>query len=353
MAPGHPSCGMSMVGETALLAGGYVVVDSSAATKARPSPARSCNSLDAPNRVTRRDAGRYTVRMEKLGVNGGTVEVTAVSDAARICGTDGWGMADNGIDLDVQVVCADEQGTSRDTGFAVRFLNARAGTGALAYLRYDAGSRSPVMPDANYSFNSFGSPITVEREGTGEYEVFIQDIQESVNRGVPGVVKVTALGSVPRVCNPNMWNSWTNPKTGNRFLLAKVHCFDATGVRVDAGFTLTYTVELASRPDLQMPGAQLWANDEHAQRYTPMLSYQYNSTKHDSMIRRNGPGGYAVEIAGFDEDRGQTQVSGYGGSAYCTVAHSTGQPGNSTTVGVRCWQSGRPVDSKFVLLHQP
>ncbi|WP_143162950.1 hypothetical protein [Couchioplanes caeruleus] len=353
MASRRPVCGMSMTGEPDLLVSGYVVIDSPGATKPRPSVSRACNSRDADNRVTRRGPGRYDVRLEKLGVNGGTVEVTAVSDAARVCGTDGWGMAGNGKDLDARVVCSDERGTPRDSGFTLRFLQARAGTGALAYLRYDAGSVSPFIPDPNYSFNSFNSAISVEREAAGEYEVFLQDIQQSVDNGAPGVMKVTSLGPVPRVCNPKMWNSWKNKDTGNRFLLAKVHCSDAAGVGVDTGFTVTYTVELASRPDLRMPGAQLWANDEHAQRYTPMMSYQCNSTGHDIMIQRQGPGDYAVELAGFDAGQGQAQISGYGGSAYCAIAHSTKRLGDSTTVGVRCWKGGQPADAKFVLLHQP
>ncbi|GGQ67886.1 hypothetical protein [Couchioplanes azureus] len=353
MAARRPVCGMSTTAEPDLLVGGYVVIDTPEAAKTRPSVARACNSRDADNRVTRRGPGRYDVRLENLGVDGGTVEVTAVSDGARVCGTDGWGMAENGKDLDARVVCSDQRGTPRDSGFTLRFLQARAGTGALAYLRYDAGSASPFVPDPNYSFNSFSSSVSVEREAVGEYEIFLEDIQQSVDNGAPGVVKVTSLGPVPRVCNPRMWNSWRNKETGKRFLMAKVHCTDAAGVAVDTGFTATYTVELASRPDLRVPGAQLWADDEHAPRYTPMMSYQYNSTGHDIMVQRTGPGSYRVELAGFSASRGQAQVSGYGGSAYCAVAHSVEQLGDSTTVGVRCWRNGRPADARFVLLHQP
>ncbi|RSM60123.1 hypothetical protein DMB66_25550 [Actinoplanes sp. ATCC 53533] len=345
---GGPACGMSVgAAQPGLLVSGYVLVDADEAGGRRPDLAGTCNSREAANSVRRTEAGRYDVRLEKLGVDGGTVEITAVGATPRVCGTAGWGMAEKSTDLTVRVVCSDASGTMRDSGFALRFLQAAAGTGALAYVRYEAGKT-----ERNYAFNSFSTPVTVERPATGNYEVFVQDIQRSAELDAPGIVKVTSLGPVPRICNPMAWEPWQNPTTKKRFLLTEVRCHDTEGRPVDSGFVLTYAVKLASRPDLMVSGAQLWAEKAVAARYTPRLDYQYNSTGGNSMIQRRGPGDYAVELSGFTGDDGQIQVSAYATATYCTTAPAAAGRDDTTTVRVRCWYRGRPADARFSLLYQ-
>jgi len=353
IAAGRPVCGMSPPGEPSLLAGGYVVVDSPDAARPRPALRRSCNSREAGNHVVRRGAGHYDVRLGKLGVDGGTVEVTAISDEPRICGAEGWGIAGNGTDLVAQVACADGSGAARDSGFVLNFRQAQPGTGDLAYLRYDDQPGKLSIPEPNYSFNSAGSAVSVERRGTGEYAVYLQDMQRSLERKMPGVAKVTSLGPVPRACNPGAGSAWTSPRSHKSFLVLKVRCTDAAGVATDTRFTVTYVVRLASRPGERTAGAQLRADQAHARRYTPTSRYQYNSTGSSMTIERAGPGRYAVELTGFDGEDGMAQVSAFDGDASCAVAHSAGRLHDTTTVGVRCWQNGRPADAEFVLLHQP
>ncbi|GIF01673.1 hypothetical protein [Paractinoplanes rishiriensis] len=348
-AASEPVCGTQTdATQPGRVGSGYVLVDPDDAAERRPAVARSCNSRDGQNRVARTGPGRYQVHLERLGIDGGTVEITPVGPAIRVCGTSGWGMAAKSADLVVHVVCSDEHGANRDSGFDLRFFQATADTGAMAYLRYEAGPEKAVLPDPNYAFNSFNTEMTVQREGTGAYRVFVQDMQQAV----PGAVKVTSYGNAPRICNPMLWHPWQNPGNGKRFLLSEVNCFDTGGRPADSGFVLTYAAQPAAGPHSRVAGALLWANDPHAARYTPALDYQYNSTGRASMIRRHGPGDYVVELSGFNGDSGHTQVSAYAGAANCATSQVDEGADDTARVRVRCWLRGLSADTSFTLLYR-
>ncbi|SNS62935.1 hypothetical protein [Actinoplanes regularis] len=346
------SCGFSDHGRV-LLDAAWLTVPADAAADSRPAVTGACNSRGGDQAVTRRARGSYEVRLQDLGVDSGTVEVTAVSGAHRVCGAGGWGRTPRGLDLRVLVNCVDEHGVPADSGFALRFLQAFAGTGTLAYLRYDLGAATPFFPAANYSFNSFNAPNSVERRGRGVYEAYLQGVQRSAESRMPGVVKVTPVGDAVQVCNPAVWYPYHQETTGVDSMFVKVECFDASGAPVDSGFTLTYSVDLAAPPGIIVKGAQLWTDDAGARRYTPNSLYQFTSAGRLAMVERRSTGDYLVKMPDAAlTDGGHTQVSAYHTSATCHPDAVPAQRDGAVTVRVRCLASGTPVDARFALLFQ-
>ncbi len=178
------------------------------------------NSAGGINSADREDVGSYVVyfgRQEQ--VSGGTVKVTAVADAATVCGVERWFAYPEGNYLAVRVRCRDGAGQAVDSRFAVTFV---AGLSA-AYLRADRPSEAGYTATGVYQFNSAGRSNSVTRSGAGEYRVSLPGVP-----GNGGNVQVTAYDSdADCVVAPRDQDSGV-----------RVVCRGSTGEPVDSRFLL-------------------------------------------------------------------------------------------------------------------
>lgn len=97
----------------------------------------------------------------------------------------------------------------------------------------------------------------------------------------------------------------------------------------------------------------VWANRPTSSFYTPISTYQYNSSDRLSntlnTISRSGVGSYTVNFPNLGVTGGTVHVTAYGTSSHRCKVRSWG-PGDTTTqrVNVRCATiSGTPVDTMF------
>ncbi|MEU8228423.1 hypothetical protein AB0C12_02350 [Actinoplanes sp. NPDC048967] len=345
-------CGISEKGRV-LLDAAWLTVPAEGAGDPRPAVTGSCNSRGGGRSVSRRGPGSYEVILQDLGVDGGTVEVTAVSGAHRVCGTGGWGRTADGVDLTIRVTCVDGRGARADSGFAVRFLQGYVGIGTLAYLRYELGTTSPFIPDDNYSFNSFHRPNSVKRLRAGVYVASLQGVQRSADSGMPGVVKVTPVGDVVHACNPTVWDPHHDEVTGAGWMQVEVECFDAAGAPVDSRFALSYSVGLAAPPGIVARGAQLWSNQAAMRSFTPNPVWQFSSAGPLALVERRSAGDYVVKMPAAELTRGgHTQVSAYHTAASCHPDAVPHERDDVVSVRIRCWSRGAPADARFSLLFQ-
>ena len=319
-----------------------------------PADAYQCNSAGGVNTVRREGTGRYVVRFPGLGVDGGTVEVTSTDEADRVCAVRNWGRAPgNPQDQDVLVGCADRDGTPADATFAAAFLFTMGRSGPLAYVRADQPTEATQVPDMNHQYNLTGDVNSIDRERLGVHVVFLPGLQKSYQDSrAGGIVKVTPLGDVPALCAPQGWRPWHNDKTGKDFLMVRVGCATPRGTPLDAAFTLTYTVDLASEGEPRIPGAYVWATEPAAAEHTPTREYQYNSTHTLNMIVRTERGHYTVHLPGLTREGGNPQVSAYGSDALCGVTGWRPVREEQQADIVCRAPTGEPVDTRFSFLYR-
>ncbi|BCY12779.1 hypothetical protein [Actinoplanes sp. L3-i22] len=136
------------------------------------------------NSADREDVGSYVVYLgHQDGATGGTVQVTAVGDAATVCGVERWFAYPEGRYLAVRVRCRDAAGQAVDSRFGVTFAVGTAG----AYLRADRPSEAGYTATGDFNRNRGAGSNTVTRSGVGDYHVSLP--------GAAGSVQVTAYDS--------------------------------------------------------------------------------------------------------------------------------------------------------------
>jgi hypothetical protein len=329
---------------------GYVWANRPHEDAYRPQGEYQCNSSGGVNSVVREGVGRYTVDFPGLGVDGGTVDLTAADTADRLCSVRDWGPSHT--DQRVRVTCVDRDGTPADAAFTLAFLFTMGRNGVSAYVRADQPTTDTQVPDANHQHNSTGGINSIDREATGSHVVFLPGIDQSPAEGDSGgMAKVTALGETPNTCSPHGWRPWHNPETDKDFLIVRVACTTPRGDPVDAPFALSFTADLGSTPTARVPGAYVWADKEDEASYTPTKEYQYNSTHTLNTVTRSATGTYTAHLPGLTRKGGHAQVSAYRTDATCGVTgwHPVEQ---EQRVDVVCRApTGDPVDAQFTLVY--
>jgi hypothetical protein len=165
------------------------------------------------NSADREHVGSYVIYLGRLdGATGGTVQVTAIGEAATVCGVERWFGYPEGGYLAVRVICRDAAGQAVDSRFGVSFTVGADG----AYLRADRPSEARYTATGDFQFNSTGQSNTVTRAGAGDYHVSMP--------GVTGSVQVTAYDS----------DATCVAAPGD----VRVICRAPTGVPADASFLL-------------------------------------------------------------------------------------------------------------------
>ncbi|MFI1993576.1 hypothetical protein [Actinoplanes sp. NPDC020271] len=181
------------------------------------------NSAGGINSADREDVGSYVVyfgRQEQAA--GGTVKVSAVGEAATVCGVERWFTYPEGNYLAVRVRCRDAAAQAVDSRFAVSFT---VGADGGAYLRADRPSEAGYTATGDYQFNGAGRSNTVSRAAVGHYLVSLPGVLAD-----GGNVQVTPYaGDAVCVVDPRDRNS-----------AVRVVCRGPSGTPVDAQFLLAY-----------------------------------------------------------------------------------------------------------------
>lgn len=214
-----------------------------------------------------------------------------------------------------------------------------------AFAWADQSSTGVYTPSLPYAYNRAGGGIEVERNGVGDYRVTFEGMDTLWN--VAGNAQVTAYGSesIDTVhCNTPGWS----PDA------VDVQCFDETGQRTDARFT----VLLAKPMPIREGVAYVRADQPSTIAYTADPEFAFNPAGGTPTISRTSTGNYSVTFPGFGSSfEGGTPPGGGGtvqvtsmnsGNARCRVSswsHSSG------LVSVRCLDTtGAPLDAEFSLL---
>jgi hypothetical protein len=172
--------------------------------------------------------GQVFVRFPQIGVKGGVVHVTAVTDTAAWCQAQQWSRS--GADEIVAVRCFKAPGTAVFVPFVVMFTQSSkapfpAGR-AYGYLRYQPGSGVIAR------FNSAGGANTVAQLGTGVWQVTLHGLGSA---GPAGNVQVTPVNpAAPAKCEVSLW---TSAKAAQAI---RVRCYHPGTTPMNTGWTLSY-----------------------------------------------------------------------------------------------------------------
>jgi hypothetical protein len=172
--------------------------------------------------------GQVIVRFPQVGVKGGVVHVTAVTDTAAWCQAQQWSRS--GADEIVMVRCYQAGGAPVFVPFVVLFTQSSkalvpAGR-AYGYLRYQPG------PGVLTSFSSAGGANAVAQLGTGVWQVTLLGLGSA---GPAGNVQVTPVNpAAPAKCGVSLW---TSAKAAQEI---RVRCYHPGTAPMNTGWTLSY-----------------------------------------------------------------------------------------------------------------
>jgi hypothetical protein len=319
---------------------GYVWANDATSASSTPSVTYQKSSAGAVDTMVRTGTGAYTLTFPNLGVNAGTVNVTAYGTGSEMCKVKSWLAGAGG--LAVRVLCFTAAGAPVDTQFTATFAKPVGGS-RWAYVWANLPAAGSYTPHTTYQGNATGATNTITRLSTGRYEVRLPGVG-----GPSGAAKVTAYGSGSEACKVDGWSQSGSDE------LVTVQCTTAAGVATDAQFTMTFHAEggVLGVPTRWTAGrAHVLADQPASASYTPGPDLQFNSTGGTNTITRSSTGVYTVFLPGLWSRRGDVQVTAYADAARCKVA-SWGGPffAANVSVGVRCFDNaGAPADARFVM----
>ncbi len=203
----------------------YLWADQPTSASYTPDSVYQFNSGGGTDTITLDSTGNYTVAIPNIGVNAGTVKVTAYGDGGVNCDVGGWYGSPT---VDVNVLCTDASGDPVDAYYSMTWVNdasllATTG-GDWGYVWANEPTTASYTPDPTYQANSSGATDTIYRSGTGSYAVDFPHLGKR-----KGDVQVTAYAS-GAVCN---FSGWTGSSVA-------VRCYDVAGAPEDSDFTVQY-----------------------------------------------------------------------------------------------------------------
>jgi hypothetical protein len=297
------------------------------------------NTSGGTNTITKTATGRYTVRFPGLGTSGGNVQVTAYRGNHH-CKVVNW--YSSGTDQIVNVACFSPNGAAIDGLFTAMFENYPAPNSSLyqsykkAYVWADQPNTASYNPSAGYQYNSANSINSIQRIGTGTYDVQLGRMNE-----LGGNVQVTAYGDNSDHCKVQHWNTASGVTT------ARVRCFNTFGQAADSRFSLNY----------QMRNTLM--GNEYSDFYSwnagaPSPTYEHNGGFGGAQSLANpSVGNYTVTLpAKMSGYKTSALITGYGASSdRCNINYwNTASSATTSQVHVSCVNAqGQPVNSAFSL----
>lgn len=207
----------------------------------------------------------------------------------------------------------------------------------------DKAATETYTPNPGYAFNSNGGEITSTRLSAGTYSILLPG-----HGTESGNIQVTPMRSDPGVsCEVERW-----VLDGDSNKKVQVYCFDTTGTRVDAEFSLLYADgNDAATAGVTTTGAFFSAGHAGAkERYTPAQAFQFSTAGVPAEVERTGMGTYTVYLNGIGTSA-TTQITTFGsGPAISCNTPGGSNDGTTITINVFCFDStGAPTDTVFNL----
>lgn len=294
------------------------------------------NSSGGTITFRRNETGSYDVVFAGLSTQGGVAHVTAFR-GGHSCNVGYWG-ADP---VTVRVYCYNAEGSQRVDGSFTLLFYAETGTNAerrSAYLWADQPAEADYVPNVQYQWNASGVENRITRSGPGQYQASIPGIKPNTQAdGTSGTALVTAYGDTVTRCT--VWGLIPEDQ------IAHIRCFDATGQLADSRFTLSYMADVVAGKAGQQ-GAYVWS------RLPLNQPFIFSSAGSTLEVQKTQTGVYLVTLKGLKSSSTSTAIvtaATIGDNPYyCTVM---GWADPATTVDVRCFDKGQPVDADFFLLY--
>ena len=178
-------------------------------------------------RVYRYGVGEYRVVFTGLALtvtskHHGHAQVNAVGTGKAHCTAEDWGTAGS-PDVQMWVACYAPNGAPLDSKFTALF-QLQHDQVAYAYASDPTGASYSPMPER--AWNPTGGPVTITRQGVGDYTVIWSGVDGNIVDG--GTVHVTSAALYHPQCKATSLLS-----DG-----VKVHCFAPNGAPTDAEFTV-------------------------------------------------------------------------------------------------------------------
>lgn len=308
-----------------------------------PSVLHSFNGKSGSVFVTRRATGRYFVSFGNMGDplgaqpgNAETVMLSPVGSPGRVCGLDAW--TDVGSALQVNVDCADLQGTFADADFNVLVVGRGALTGSSAFLRTTTLAPQ-YTPDAKWAWNNEDKPMSVTLAGSSR----TLDLGASSLTGAGYQVTLFNPAS-PAVCGPSAFA--TNSS------LVSVRCFNPNGFPEDRLFTMLMVQGgRGTLPNARFGYATV--DQPSAAQYQPAGSLARSSTGGAITVTKLATGQWRVRFGGLAGPANSeiAFVSQFGQPYAACFIESSVSAGADFDVIVRCTGAdGLPLDHAFSLL---
>ena len=196
------------------------------------------------------------------------------------------------------------------------------------------------------NFNSAGGANTVTILGTGQFQVVLHGLGNSLNSNVE--INAYNTNGHPHICTSQGWTSANGVD-----VTAYVGCYDFAGTPYSGDFSLFYQSRSTATGGW---AGYIWADQPGAASYTPNVNYNYNNRGGSNTVTRQSAGVYTVTFPGLRAG-GNPQVTAYSGygngpSAHCELSGWTTGRATTTTVGVLCFNaSGAPADEYFNLAY--
>jgi hypothetical protein len=307
----------------------------------KPERGFSFNSTGGAIHIGRSATGTYTVRFAGLGAfaGGGTVDVTAEGLQPAECEVTHWASDSTGTILLVGVDCFNLSGAKMDAPFMAAFTSGGSSTGTTDYVWANKPASNSYTPSLRFQLNSSGGTNTIQRLGTGQYEVLLPG---PVVAG--GTVKVTAYGL--NNANSCQVDHWSDVSPGQAVF---VDCFSPAGTPVNNKFTMTFTASDDLFGDGAANSGYLWGNDPTSSTYTPNVLYKFDTAGTTATVTKLGTGEWETLFPNeADGAQGDQQATAYGSTpAHCIVDGPIGN-GSSEQGDVFCFDtSGNPLDTLY------
>ncbi|WP_203787470.1 hypothetical protein [Paractinoplanes rishiriensis] len=201
----------------------------------------------------------------------------------------------------------------------------------FGFALWDGAAVSPT--------GTFPAATTIDNYAVGRYKVAFPNT--AAHNKVAHVTAINTNGSCQVA-------DWARPG-GTEFV--DVDCYNATGVRANAAFTVVFSSSHGSLP----PSAGAFATVHSAASGTVLA--QYNSTSAVNTVTRGGVGLYMVRLPGlltsaFDEGSLQATAVNPRVAARCKIAR-WGIAGADQLANVLCFDTaGARADTQFTLTYQ-
>jgi hypothetical protein len=228
---------------TTSLTGGYLLSNRlQEVGKYTPPLWYQANAAGKRDFVVATNTGAYGANFPGVNITGGTVRLTSYGTSGTYCNVRNWAPETVVID------CFGPDGAHQDSAFTVDFTT-DGFTGTFAFAWANEPQSSNYVPDLSYQrsalFTASGAvdnptPITVARQGTGDWLVDIPGVPDGGAAGKTNV-SVVAYGSNAQ-CKVAGWYplAAVGPNLADRRERVSVHCFAPDGTPIDTRYVVTF-----------------------------------------------------------------------------------------------------------------